>query len=34
MEKVGGCGSILDSFFDEETMSLHIKENIPILRKK
>ncbi|MFZ2151413.1 MAG: ATPase, T2SS/T4P/T4SS family [Candidatus Absconditicoccaceae bacterium] len=34
MEKVGGCGSILDSFFDDETMSLHIKENIPILRKK
>lgn len=34
MESVWPCWSILDSFFDENTMSLHIKENRPILRKK
>ncbi len=34
MEKIQGCWSILDNFFDEETMSLHIKENVPILKKK
>jgi predicted PilT family ATPase len=34
MEKISGCGSILDDFFDENTMSVHIKANIPILRKK
>lgn len=34
MESIWPCGSVLDSFFDENTMSLHIKENRPILRKK
>ncbi|MDO4713815.1 MAG: hypothetical protein Q4B28_04120 [bacterium] len=26
--------SILDHYFDEQTMSLHLKANRPILRKK
>jgi len=34
MEKILWCWSVLDKFFDEETMSIHIKENIPILKKK
>lgn len=34
MQYISGCGSVLDAFFDEHTMSLHIKENQPILRKK
>lgn len=34
MEKVIGGSSVLDQYFDETTMSLHIKENSPILLKK
>lgn len=26
--------SVLDKFFDDETMSMHVKENVPIVRKK
>lgn len=26
--------SVLDKFFDQETMSMHVKENVPIVRKK
>jgi len=33
MEQIIG-NSILDQYFDEHTMSLHIKENSPVLQKK
>ena len=33
MENVQGCGSILDKYFDIDTMSIHIKEKNPILKK-
>lgn len=33
MEIVKGCGSVLDKYFGIETMSIHIKENNPILKK-
>lgn len=33
MEKIIG-NSVLDQYFDETTMSLHLKANRPILRKK
>ena len=28
------ANSVLDKYFDEKTMSLHLKANRPILRKK
>lgn len=34
MQIVTWCGSILDNYFDQDTMSIHIKENTPILKKK
>ena len=34
MQLVPWCGSILDKYFDQDTMSIHIKENNPILKKK
>ncbi len=34
MQIVPWCGSILDKHFDQDTMSIHIKENNPILKKK
>ncbi|MCK9467270.1 MAG: Flp pilus assembly complex ATPase component TadA [Candidatus Absconditabacterales bacterium] len=33
MQIVKGCGSILDQYFAENTMSIHIKENNPLLKK-
>jgi predicted PilT family ATPase len=33
MQNVPGCGSILDKYFDIDTMSIHIKEKNPILKK-
>ncbi|HRX63645.1 MAG TPA: ATPase, T2SS/T4P/T4SS family [Candidatus Absconditabacterales bacterium] len=33
MQDVKGCGSVLDNFFDKDTMSIHIKEKNPILKK-
>ncbi|HKL44326.1 MAG TPA: ATPase, T2SS/T4P/T4SS family, partial [Candidatus Absconditabacterales bacterium] len=33
MQDVQGCGSVLDKYFDKDTMSIHIKENNPILQK-
>jgi predicted PilT family ATPase len=33
MQNVEGCGSILDKYFDVDTMSIHIKEKNPILKK-
>jgi predicted PilT family ATPase len=33
MEKIIG-NSFLDKYFDETTMSLHIKENSKLIRKK
>ena len=34
MQEVLWCGSVLDKYFDKTTMSIHIKENNPILQKK
>lgn len=34
MQLVPWCGSVLDKYFDQDTMSIHIKENNPILKKK
>lgn len=34
MKSVKGCWSVLDQYFDETTMSIHIKENNPIIKKK
>jgi ATPase len=33
MQNVKGCWSILDQYFDVDTMSIHIKENTPMLKK-
>jgi len=33
MQDVKWCGSVLDNFFDKDTMSIHIKEKNPILKK-
>jgi predicted PilT family ATPase len=33
MQNVKGCGSVLDQYFGIDTMSIHIKENNPILKK-
>jgi len=33
MQDVQGCWSVLDKYFDKDTMSIHIKENNPILQK-
>ncbi|OQB40823.1 MAG: hypothetical protein BWY04_01194 [candidate division CPR1 bacterium ADurb.Bin160] len=33
MQIVKGCGSVLDQYFAENTMSIHIKENNPLLKK-
>jgi len=34
MQLVPWCGSVLDKYFDQDTMSIHIKENNPVLKKK
>lgn len=33
MQDIQGCGSVLDQYFDQNTMSIHIKEKNPILKK-
>lgn len=33
MENIQGCGSTLDKYFAKDTMSIHIKEKNPILKK-
>lgn len=33
MQNIQGCGSVLDKYFDIDTMSIHIKEKNPILKK-
>ncbi len=33
MQDIQGCGSVLDKYFDKDTMSIHIKEKNPIFKK-
>jgi predicted PilT family ATPase len=33
MQDVQGCGSVLDKYFDKDTMSIHIKEKNPVFKK-
>lgn len=33
MQDIQGCGSVLDKYFDANTMSIHIKAKTPILKK-
>jgi len=33
MQDIQGCGSVLDQYFDQNTMSIHIKEKNPVLKK-
>ena len=33
MQSIKGCWSVLDQYFDVDTMSIHIKENTPLFKK-